>query len=128
MHRDWWLPLANLCLNFEFDLLILTGTHWRGALRDRFVGYVPPLQRHTGGVLLENVLWDTCPPCSCGSWFLILVIEYFGFLVLIAAGPMNVAAGLDYGISFLDHIHSWKGYVPVALWPVYPLLPRGVPY
>ena len=28
---------------------------------------------------------------------------------------MNVAAGLDDGISFLDHIRSWKGYVPLAL-------------
>ena len=72
----------------------------------RFVGHMPPLQ----------------------LWQLVLIVNKFGFEVLIAAGPMNVAAGLDYGISFLDHIHSWKGYVPVALWPVYPLLPRGVPY
>ena len=48
-----------------------------------------------------------------------ILVDEFGFL--IAAGPMNIATGLD-------HIHSWKGYVPVALWPVYPLLPRGVPY
>ena len=79
----------------------------RGALRERFVGHVPPLQ-------LWQLVLTACLVATA--------------VVLIAAGPMNVAAGLDFGISFLDHIHSWKGYVPVALWPVYPLLPRGVPY
>ena len=52
--------------------LILTGTDWRGALRERFVGLLPPLAVRGA---LRNVLWDTCPPCSCGSWFLILVID-----------------------------------------------------
>ena len=122
MHRDWWLPLANLQLNFDF--LDLTGTHWRGALRERFVGHVPPLQRRTGGVLLENVLWDTCPPAAVAVGFDSLSCG--DSCSPHRSGPMNVAAGLDYGISFSDHIRSsLEGVRASHFLRVYRLLPGG---
>ena len=64
--RDWWLPLANLHLNFDF--LDLTGTHW-GALRGRFVGHVPPLQ-------LWQLVLTACLVATA--------------VVLIAAGPWTL--------------------------------------
>ena len=111
MHRDWWLPLANLHLVFEFDFFdfdTLEGCSSRTLKFNlAFCGTrAPPAAVAVGFDSLSCS--DSCSPHR--------------------SGPMNVAAGLDYGISFSDHIHSRKGYVPVALWPVYPLLPRGVPY
>ena len=61
-----------LQLNFEFDFLDFDWDTLEGCSKRTFCGTRPPLQ--LWGVLLENVLWDSCPPCSCGSWFWQLVL------------------------------------------------------
>ena len=75
----------------------------RGALRERFVGHVPPLQ-------LWQLVLTACLVATA--------------VVLIAAGPMKVAEGLDSLLTTLEGVRASH------FSRVYPLLPGpgGVPY